>query len=104
MFVLNAELDEIERLIIKYDPDEKFKVFLQFFVWRARHVEITAQNTNTFREACQVSRDLLILDEDLEGLGLEEMVDTWEEALDIKYGEEYMYKSSSWQDGLCLVE
>lgn len=85
----NNSMDErfstIEVLMYEYDNDDKFVMFAKYYLQIARH----APELDRFGEACQVTKDLLILDEDLDGIGFDQLVEVWEEALDIKYGRDY---------------
>lgn len=45
--------------------------------------------------AIQETNTIITLDEDLDGAGLEHMMELWESALDITYGEDYSYNEPS---------
>jgi len=79
--------DQIQTLLNNYDPTDKAILFTRFFLDLAHK----QQESQLLKEACQVTKDLLILDEDLDGLGFETIINTWEEALNIRYGVDYTY-------------
>lgn len=96
--IIDTYITRIKRLCIQHDVEGVYPVFYSRVMFYLEELvdrvnEREPLNDDLVSHALIETHTIIAIDEDLEGLGMEKMMEVWESALSIEYGLDYTFET-----------